>query len=180
MNKFDWFSKWAVYKSASIAFKVYETQKTYTFSDVNKISNYLAEYFTTKYNLSIGDRVAVIAENSIEYIVLFSVAQKLGITIVPLNYRLASKELDFIISNCEPSVLIYENQFEKKVKSTSSVSKIKIQFNVEEITKLIEDFSTKQNITIFIISKLQKIAQYLFYIRREQLLFLKVHFTHIK
>ena len=138
MNKFDWFSKWAVYKSNSIAFKVYETQKTYTFSEVNKLSNYLSEYLSTKYNLSLGDRVAVIAENCIEYIILFGVAQKLGITIVPLNYRLASKELDFILENCEPSILIYENQFEEKVKSTNSIGKIKCQLNLNEITKLIE------------------------------------------
>ncbi len=143
MNKFDWFSKWAVYKSDSIAFKVYETQKAYTFSEVNKLSNYLSEYFSKEYNLGIGDRIAVLSENCIEYMILFGVAQKLGITIVPLNYRLASKELGFILGNCEPTLLIYENQFESKVKSTNSVDKIETQLNLNEITKLLEDFSIK-------------------------------------
>jgi fatty-acyl-CoA synthase len=146
MNKFDWFSKWAVYKKDSIAFKVYETQRTYTFSEVNKLSNYLAEYLSNKFKLGLGDRVAVIAENCIEYVILFGVAQKLGIIIVPLNYRLAYKELDFILGNCEPAMLIYENQFESKVKSAESIGKIENQLNLIEITKLIEAYSKKQTL----------------------------------
>ncbi|MCW8850816.1 MAG: acyl--CoA ligase, partial [Melioribacteraceae bacterium] len=137
MNKFDWFAKWAVYKSDSIAFKVYESNKNYSFSDVNKLSNYLSDYLSTKYNLNLGDRVAVIAENCIEYIILFGVAQKLGITLVPLNYRLASKELEFILENCEPSIIIYEKQFEEKVKSTNSFAKIEKHLNLSEISDLL-------------------------------------------
>ncbi len=146
MNKFDWFSKWAIYKSDSTAFNVYETNKDYSFAEVNKFSNYLSEHFFSKYGLGFDDRVAVIAENCIEYIILFGVAQKLGITLIPLNYRLASKELDFIIGNCEPSMIIYEKQFEDKIIDTDSFGKIKIQLGLAEITKLIENYELKQNI----------------------------------
>lgn len=146
MNKFDWFSKWAVYKSDSEAFKVYETNKSYTFGEVNKFSNYLSEYLSNNFGLSLGDRIAVIAENCIEYIILFGVAQKLGITLIPLNYRLASKELDFIIGNCEPSMILYEKQFENRIIDTNSFGKIKNQLELSAITKLIESYEPKQNI----------------------------------
>lgn len=149
MNKFDWFAKWAVYKSDSIAFKVYESGMSYSFTEINKISNYLADYLSTNYNLNLEDRVAVIAENCIEYIILFGVAQKLGITIVPLNYRLASNELDFILGNCEPSLFIYEKQFEEKVKSTNSFTKIENQLNLSEISNLIESYASMPDIENF-------------------------------
>lgn len=141
MSKFDWFAKWSVYKHDSIAFKVYESGKDYTFSEINKLSNYLTEYFSESLELGIGDRVAIIAENCIEYIVLFGVAQKLGITLVPLNYRLASKELDYIIGNCDPSAIIYENQFEEKVKSTKSYGDVKFKLEMRDISQLIDNYS---------------------------------------
>lgn len=146
MNKFDWFSKWGIYKSDSTAFNVYENNKDYSFAEVNKFSNYLAEHFFSNYGLDFGDRVAVIAENCIEYIILFGVAQKLGITLIPLNYRLASKELDFIIGDCEPSMIIYEKQFEDKIIDTDSFGRIKNQLGLSEITELIESYESKQNI----------------------------------
>ncbi|HWI49204.1 MAG TPA: long-chain fatty acid--CoA ligase [Rummeliibacillus sp.] len=58
-----------------------------------------------------GDRVAVIAENRID---LFSILFACGIggyIYVPLNWRLSHPELNYILQDCTPSVLLYEQQF---------------------------------------------------------------------
>jgi acyl-CoA synthetase (AMP-forming)/AMP-acid ligase II len=47
--------------------------------------------------LSAGDRVAVLGENSADHIMLLFAAGQLGIVLVPLNYRLAVDELEYII-----------------------------------------------------------------------------------
>ena len=50
-------------------------------------------------NLRNGDRVAVLALNSIEYALLYYAASKAGVVLVPLNYRLAPPEWSFILND---------------------------------------------------------------------------------
>jgi O-succinylbenzoate-CoA ligase len=57
--------------------------------------------------LKAGDRVALLMQNSIEFVSLFYAAAKLGIVVVPLNTRLAAAELAFILSDSGTSVLFY-------------------------------------------------------------------------
>lgn len=155
MSKYDWLSKWAVYKADSIAIKVDESGKTYTYSEVNKLSNYFARLFNDNFNLGLGDRVAVLSENCIEYIILLGVAQKLGIILVPLNYRLVPSELEYIISNCEPSLLIYEKKFEEKLLSTNSFKNINSKLVLEELSGKLEVFLEKPLIEDFNIPNLE-------------------------
>ncbi|SLM90103.1 AMP-binding protein [Brevibacterium yomogidense] len=53
-----------------------------------------------------GDRVAVVAGNSAEFPVAVYAANYLGAIIVPVNFRLAAGEVAYIISDCEPAVVI--------------------------------------------------------------------------
>lgn len=94
--------------------------RTVTFQELNEMTNSIA----ANLDVNSGDRVAVLAPNSIEYLALFFACAKLGAVIVPLNWRLARPELDFIIQDsgakmvvdnpaklvantgCEPKVLI--------------------------------------------------------------------------
>lgn len=56
-----------------------------------------------------GDRVAIIMSNRREH-VEFDIAIALtGLVKVPINYRLHPKELDYIISNSQASILFVEN-----------------------------------------------------------------------
>ena len=95
----DWLSKWAVYRPNFIAIKEYETGKTFTYSELNTAANQLANVLTTYYGLRSTDRIAIVAENCAEYVILLGVAQKMGIIIVPLNYRLAVGEIDYLLTN---------------------------------------------------------------------------------
>jgi acyl-CoA synthetase (AMP-forming)/AMP-acid ligase II len=56
--------------------------------------------------LSAGDRVAVLGENSADHIMLLFAAGQLGIVLVPLNYRLAVDELEYIIEDAGVSLLL--------------------------------------------------------------------------
>ncbi len=53
-----------------------------------------------------GDRLAILGENSLEHVVLFMAASKIGAVSVSLNYRLAPAELAFIINDARAKVLI--------------------------------------------------------------------------
>lgn len=108
----DWIGRWAVYRPNKIAIRECETGRFVTYSDLNQRANYLAEYFTETLGFQKGDRLMVLAEHSIEYVALFACAQKTGIILVPVNYRLAPPEIDFQIQDAEPKLLLVEAKFE--------------------------------------------------------------------
>jgi fatty-acyl-CoA synthase len=115
MNVFDWTSRWAFYKPNAAALEEFETGRQLNWRQLNLLSNHNALYFTGTLGLKKGDRIAILAENSLELAILFGMAQKTGIILVPLNYRLTPKELDFMLGNSAPSLLIYDTKFDTKV-----------------------------------------------------------------
>ena len=92
----DWSSKWALYSPDKIAFKAHETGETLTYKELDRIANRLAHRLTMQEQIKKGDRVAVLAENCLEYIALFCAAQKMGFILVPLNFRLSSPEINYL------------------------------------------------------------------------------------
>ncbi len=56
--------------------------------------------------LSRGDRVAILGENSADHIMLLFAAGMLGIVMVPLNFRLAVDELEYIIEDAGGTLLL--------------------------------------------------------------------------
>lgn len=130
MYQHDWMEKWAVYSPDKVAVKEYETQRTITYSQLNNAGGHIASYLTEELKLTKGDRVAVLAEHCLEYIALFSAAQKSGIVIVPLNYRLSSVELEYIIKDADPTILFYEQKFSHLI----PVKTEGVTFDIQELT----------------------------------------------
>lgn len=58
-----------------------------------------------------GDRVAFLARNRIEYFELLFGAARVGMVTVPVNWRLAPAEVDGVIADADPSVLVIERQY---------------------------------------------------------------------
>ena len=58
-----------------------------------------------------GDRVALLSPNHICYLDLLFACGQLGAICVPLNWRLASSELEYIVRDCQPSLLVVHPEF---------------------------------------------------------------------
>jgi fatty-acyl-CoA synthase len=56
-------------------------------------------------------RVAVIARNGIDQIVLAFACQRTGAIFVPLNWRLTAAELAVLVDDCTPSLLVFAEEF---------------------------------------------------------------------
>jgi acyl-CoA synthetase (AMP-forming)/AMP-acid ligase II len=67
--------------------------------------NRLANAFVAA-GLGVGDRIAVLSKNSIEYVLIYFAASKAGVVVVPLNYRLAVPEWTYILNDARPRILI--------------------------------------------------------------------------
>jgi len=55
-----------------------------------------------------GDRVAVLLPNCMELVEIMFASARLGAIFVPLNWRLGEDELAFILNDCTPSLLFFE------------------------------------------------------------------------
>jgi acyl-CoA synthetase (AMP-forming)/AMP-acid ligase II len=62
----------------------------------------------TARGLQPGDRVAVLAFNSRHYFGLLGAAARIGAIVVPLNWRLSTDELRFILEDAQPDMLLYD------------------------------------------------------------------------
>jgi acyl-CoA synthetase (AMP-forming)/AMP-acid ligase II len=58
-----------------------------------------------------GDRVAILAENGPEYVECYYGVPGAGLALTLLNYRLAARELAYIIGNAEPRILFVEPKY---------------------------------------------------------------------
>jgi len=69
-------------------------------AEVNRVANALVGA-----GLETGDRIAVLSKNSIEYVFMFYGASKAGVVIVPLNYRMAGPEWEYMINDAGAKVI---------------------------------------------------------------------------
>ena len=116
----DWFKKWAAYAPDKVALKEYETNKSISYQQLNQFCDWLAVALKEKYGIQKGDRIAVIADNCIEYVALLGIAQKTGVIIAPLNYRLSASEISYLIEVVEPKIIITEEKYLQKLESTNA------------------------------------------------------------
>jgi fatty-acyl-CoA synthase len=63
--------------------------------------------------LNSGDRVAVLAHNSADTVLLFLACRAGGLTLCPLNWRLSDAELAAVLADFRPSLLFFGPEFEK-------------------------------------------------------------------
>ncbi|MFT4570638.1 MAG: acyl-CoA synthetase (AMP-forming)/AMP-acid ligase II [Hyphomicrobiaceae bacterium] len=73
---------------------------------VHRIANRLLDA-----GLKTGDRIAVLSKNSAEYPILFLACSKAGVVIVPLNYRLAPPEIEYIINDANARMVLAAGEF---------------------------------------------------------------------
>lgn len=82
-----------------------------TYSALNRQVNQFANALHER-GVRAGDRVAVLLGNRPEFLVTVLACAKLGALFVPLNVRLVPRELEYIIQDAEPRVVLSEPAFE--------------------------------------------------------------------
>ena len=83
-----------------------ETGRRYTYAELNERANRLANFLRDELGVQAGDRVSILAKNSIVYIDLFYGLPKIGAIFAPFNWRLTVRELAYMFNDLEPKVLI--------------------------------------------------------------------------
>ena len=85
-----------------------------SFAEWNERASRTANYLRSL-GVERGDRVAVYASNCPEYLDLFWAAGKIGAILQNLNWRLTVRELEGIVADGEPVVLVYSPDWRRQV-----------------------------------------------------------------
>jgi len=83
-----------------------------TYAQINSMANRLALWLLEQ-GVGSGDRIVLILENSIEYVVGYYGALKAGGIAVPLNYDIKSNFLQKVLEELQPKVVISSGKFEQ-------------------------------------------------------------------
>ncbi len=77
-----------------------------TYAELDARVSAAAHVLTGALGLGKGDRLALLAANSVEFVEIFFAAARTGVVLVPLNTRNTPYEIDDILQNATPRVLI--------------------------------------------------------------------------
>lgn len=82
----------------------------FTWSEANARANQLG-YMMKKLGVGYGDRVGLLALNEPEYLEMFYGLGKIGAILVPLNYRLAGPEMEYILNDASVKVFVFGPEY---------------------------------------------------------------------
>ena len=92
-------------------------ETAYTFGQVHARANALAAYFKAQ-GVSAGERIGLLARNVPQYLETQVACLRAGAVLVPLNFRLAAAEVQYILRDCSPRITLAEPAFAALVDST--------------------------------------------------------------
>jgi fatty-acyl-CoA synthase len=118
--------------------------KEYTFKQWDerscRLANTLADMGMKK-----GDRFAVLGYNCVEWMEIYAAAAKGGFICVPLMFRLAAVEMEYIINHCEAKVFIVQGGADRDGKEFPWIKQVgEMKKNLTTVTNYIS-FAAKGN-----------------------------------
>jgi fatty-acyl-CoA synthase len=108
----DWLKRWAEYAPKHVALRDPNGRRDLTYADLYKLSTQIAHELKAR-GVKKGDRVGVLAKNSLEYVVLLFGAQRTGAILLPMNHRLAKPEIEYILTDSTPTLVLAEEEFKQ-------------------------------------------------------------------
>ena len=113
-NLYQYLEKNALKYPHNIAINYKKNKLTYT--DFLKKINLFVNYFSFTLKIKKGERIAVLIYNRTEFLLIFYACAKLGIILVPINWRLTSFEIIHIVKDVDTKYLFSDSDFIKTCK----------------------------------------------------------------
>jgi fatty-acyl-CoA synthase len=103
---------------------VVDGEKRLSYRELNRRVNRLSHALLGM-DLQIGDRVAILSYNRVEFLEVIMAAAKLGLILVPLNWRLTAPELAFILNDSGAETLFFDAGLVELVESVGDQTPLK-------------------------------------------------------
>jgi len=107
---YDWLAHHHAHRAERVAFVDLARDRRLTYGDLHRRCDALSAYLADL-GVQAGDRVALLAHNGPEYFDLQFAGMRIGSIAVLLNWRLTVSELEFIVADSAPRVLIHSAEF---------------------------------------------------------------------
>lgn len=107
--------------------------KEFTYKGVGLLSRKLASYFIHDLQLKKGEKLAILSESKPEYGTCVFASIMAGLVTVPLDIKLTKYELNSILSDCCPSIILVSQAYiEKALELQKEVPSIKHVLLIDE------------------------------------------------
>ena len=108
----DWIAHHARYSPHREAMHDLASDRRFTYAGLDERVSRAALWMRDRLGVGRGDRVAVLAHNDSDVFEVQFACRRLGAIFLPLNWRLAVPELEFICGDAAPRVLLHGREFE--------------------------------------------------------------------
>ena len=115
---YDWIAHHAGRRPKTLAIHDLQTARKFTYAELDARTNQLTAALAAL-DIGRGDRVALLAPNCAEYFEIQFACTRLGAIMLPLNWRLTVPELDYILGDSTPKLLIHDRSFAEQAAALS-------------------------------------------------------------
>ena len=115
VRAYDWVSHHSNHRPGKEAIRDIGTGRSFTYSELDKRVDNLAAYLGS-IGVGRGDRIAVLGYNGIEFFDIQFACARTGSIAVMLNWRLTVTELEYILNDSSPLILVHDVSFTDEAK----------------------------------------------------------------
>ncbi|SJZ45860.1 fatty-acyl-CoA synthase [Enhydrobacter aerosaccus] len=120
---YDWIAHHAGRRPHQLAIHDLQTARKFSYADLHHRTNRLAAALAAL-GIGKGDRIALLAPNCAEYFELQFACGRLGAIMLPLNWRLTVPELEYILGDSTPKLLIHDSSFSEAASKLAHLCKL--------------------------------------------------------
>lgn len=110
MPAYDWIANHANHRPTNEAIRDLGSGKAFSYADLDNRIDAMAAYMGSL-GIGRGDRVAVLAHNGVEFFDVQFACGRLGAISVLLNWRLTVPELEYILNDSSPKLMVHDVEF---------------------------------------------------------------------
>jgi len=107
---YDWIAHHALRTPAKTAVVDLATERSFSYEQFDDRIARLSQHLRQRFAVKRGDRVAVLALNTTDTLEVQFACGRLGAIFVPLNVRLTVPELEYIVGDAAPTVMVHDDE----------------------------------------------------------------------
>ena len=130
VKHYDWVAHHANMRGDKVAIVDLDTGTELTYAELDQRASKLAAWMQSK-GMAKGDRVAILAPNCPEIFETAFACAKIGAICLPLNWRLTVPELEYILKDSSPKLLISDVKFAREANELVSVCKVALELQLD-------------------------------------------------
>ena len=109
-------------RASALALADLHFDRRWTWAELHRAVNQAARWLIEQLGPRSGARVAVLAKNRAETVILQLACVRAGAIFVPLNWRLAQPEIEALVADAEPAILFHETEFSVASKGARDIA----------------------------------------------------------